>query len=132
MKKLLISIIVFSIIVFSGSYNYYSNADTDFDSTISQGDSFISTGKKKQSDIKTINGSKFSKTVKKVYNSLLVTGMAVSVVIIGVMGVKIIKGSAEEKAEIKEQMLPYIIGCGVMFGAFTIWKIVMIMAGSIE
>ena len=38
MKKLLISLIVFSVIALSGSYNYYSNADTSFDSKISQGD----------------------------------------------------------------------------------------------
>lgn len=131
MKKLLISLIVFSVIALSGSYNYYSNADTSFDSTISQGDSFISTGKKKQKSIKTIDGKKFSSTVKKVYNVLLITGIAISVVIIGVMGVRIIIGSTADKAEIKEQMLPYIIGCGVMFGAFTIWKIVMVIAGSV-
>ena len=131
MKKLLISLIVFSVIALSGSYNYYSNADTSFDSTISQGDSFISTGKKKQKSIKNIDGKKFSSTVKKVYNVLLITGIAISVVIIGVMGVRIIIGSTADKAEIKEQMLPYIIGCGVMFGAFTIWKIVMVIAGSV-
>ena len=130
MKKLLISIIIFSLIILGGFCNY-SNADTSIDSTISQGDSFIKTGKEKQNDIKTINGKKFSSTVKKTYNVLLIIGIAVSVVIIGIMGIRIIIGSAEDKAEIKEQMVPYLIGCGVMFGAFAIWKIVMVIAGSI-
>ena len=31
----------------------------------------------------------------------------------------------EEKAEIKTMLIPYIIGCVVVFGAFTIWKIVV-------
>ena len=74
---------------------------------------------------------KFSSVVKTVYNILLIIGVAVSVIIIGVMGIRIITGSAEDKAEIKEQMVPYLIGCGVMFGAFTIWKIAMVIAGAV-
>ena len=68
---------------------------------------------------------------KKVYNILLIIGVAISVIIVGVMGIRIITGSAEDKAEIKEQMVPYLIGCGVMFGAFTIWKIAMVIAGAV-
>lgn len=129
MKKVLISIIIFSVIILGGFCNY-SNADTSLDSTISQGDSFISTGKN-QKDIATINGNKFSSVVKTVYNILLIIGVSVSVIIIGIMGIKIITGSVEDKAEIKEQMVPYLIGCGVMFGAFTIWKIAMVIAGAV-
>ena len=129
MKKVLISIIIFSVII-SGGFCNYSNADTSLDSTISQGDSFISTGKN-QKDIATINGNKFSSVVKTVYNILLIIGVSVSVIIIGIMGIKIITGSVEDKAEIKEQMVPYLIGCGVMFGAFTIWKIAMVIAGAV-
>lgn len=58
----------------------------------------------------TINGTKFSNVVKKVYNILLIIGVAISVIIVGVMGIRIITGSAEDKAEIKEQMVPYLIG----------------------
>ena len=34
-------------------------------------------------------------------------------------------GSVEEKADIKAAMVPFIIGCVVVFGAFGIWKIVV-------
>ena len=40
-------------------------------------------------------------------------------------GIKLIKEAVEEKAKIKELMVPYIVGCIVMFSAFTIWKIVV-------
>lgn len=130
MKKALISVIIFFVIIFGGFCNY-SNADTSIDSTVKQGDSFISTGKN-QNDIKTINGKKFTNVVKTVYNVLFVIGVATSVIIVGIMGIKIIMGSVEDKAEIKEQMVPYLIGCGVMFGAFAIWKIVMVIAGTVS
>ena len=34
-------------------------------------------------------------------------------------------GSVEEKANIKNSLIAYIAGCVVVFGAFTIWKIVV-------
>ena len=32
-------------------------------------------------------------------------------------------GSVEEKAKIKDSMVPFIIGCLVAFGAFGIWEL---------
>ena len=38
--------------------------------------------------------------------------------------------SVEEKANVLETMIPYLIGCVVTFGAFGIWKIaITIMQG---
>lgn len=34
-------------------------------------------------------------------------------------------GSVEQKAKVKDSLLPYIIGCIVIFGAFGIWKLVL-------
>ena len=48
-----------------------------------------------------------------------------SVIIIMVLGVKYMLGSVEEKAEIKAALVPFVIGCIVVFGAFGIWKIVV-------
>lgn len=131
MKKTLVSVLIFIIMLAIGGFLNYSNAAITIDGMIDQGDSFISTGKS-QEDIQTINGKKFNKVVKQVFRVLFTIGVAVSVVIIAIMGVKIMLGSAEEKAQIKEQMVPYVIGCGVMFGAFTIWKIAMLIAGNIS
>ncbi len=32
---------------------------------------------------------------------------------------------AEGKAEVQKALVPYVIGCVVIFGAFAIWKIVV-------
>ena len=60
-----------------------------------------------------------------IYNILLVIGMAVAVGIGTVLGIKFLMGSMEEKAQIKESLIPFIIGCIVVFGAFGIWKAVI-------
>ena len=39
--------------------------------------------------------------------------------------------SAEDKAKIKEAMIPYVIGCIVIYGAFFIWKVVIMVVGDL-
>ena len=49
-----------------------------------------------------------------------IIGSVVAVVILVVLGIKYMMGSAEEKAEYKKTMMPYIIGAIFIFGASSI------------
>lgn len=40
-------------------------------------------------------------------------------------------GSAEEKAEVMKTLIPFVIGCAVLFGAFGIWKFVVLLSGNL-
>lgn len=40
--------------------------------------------------------------------------------------------SAEDKAKVKEAIVPFIIGTAVIFGAFTIWSLVINIGQSIS
>ena len=42
-----------------------------------------------------------------------------------IIGIKYMLGSAEEKADIKGLLIPYIVGCVIIFGSFAIWKLVV-------
>jgi len=42
-----------------------------------------------------------------------------------IIGIQFIIGSVDEKAKIKETLVPYVIGVFIIFSAFGIWKIVM-------
>ena len=55
---------------------------------------------------------------------LQVIGIIASVAILIVLGIKYMMGSAEEKAEYKKTMIPYIIGAGLVFAASTIATVV--------
>lgn len=93
------------------------------DEIIEEGKNFIDTGKVKAEDkIKQDNLQKMSNTL---YNILLVTGILIALIVGMILGIKFIMGGIEEKAEIKTMIIPYIVGCVVVFGAFTIWKIVV-------
>ena len=51
-------------------------------------------------------------------------GIVVAVVILLVLGIKYMIGSAEEKAEYKKTMIPYIVGAILIFASTTIVNVV--------
>lgn len=87
---------------------------------ITGGDNFVQAGKDQGV---TIDKSKIQETSNAIYNILLILGMCIAVAISGILGIQFMIGSAEEKAKIKDSLIPFIIGCIVIFGAFGIWKI---------
>ena len=48
---------------------------------------------------------------------LQVVGIVLSVVVLIIIGIKYMMGSAEEKAEYKKTMIPYIVGAALIFAA---------------
>ena len=40
--------------------------------------------------------------------------------------------TAEDKAKVKEALIPYIVGCIVVFSAFIVWKIIIELLGGIS
>lgn len=59
------------------------------------------------------------------YNAFLIIGIIIAIIIGLVIAIKFMTGSVEQKAEVKKTLIPYIAGCVVIFGAFTIWKLVV-------
>ena len=59
-----------------------------------------------------------------VVSIIQVVGIIVAVVVIMVIGIKYMMGSAEEKAEYKKVMIPYVIGAVLIFAASTIVNVV--------
>ena len=48
---------------------------------------------------------------------LQTVGVVLSVVVLMIIGIKYMMGSAEEKAEYKKTMIPYIVGAALIFAA---------------
>lgn len=59
-------------------------------------------------------------------------GAIISVVVLIVLGIKYMMGSAEEKAEYKKTLLPYIIGAAFVFAATTIATIIFNFSSTIS
>jgi len=73
----------------------------------------------------TIDGTDTIKNFgKNIYSILSTIGVALSVIVLAIIGTKYMLGSAEEKASYKKSLMPYVIGCVLLFGASTIATIV--------
>lgn len=87
---------------------------------ITGGDSFLSAGEDSST---TIDEVKLQSTSTSTFKILSVVGICVAVVVVAILGIKFMLGSAEEKAQVSESLIPFVIGCVVVFGAFGFWKI---------
>lgn len=58
-------------------------------------------------------------------------GIIVAVVVLLVLGIKYLMGSASEKAEYKKTMIPYLVGAILIFGASAIAKAIIAMSESV-
>ena len=122
MKKMLFKICLITLLVLC-SLSLYSTtcmADSSLDDIMNNGNSFLNAGSESstmidQNDLKSL--SNFISGV------LLTIAIGVTVITGAIMGLNFITQSIEEKAKVKESMLPWIIGIIVSFGAFTIWEV---------
>lgn len=59
-------------------------------------------------------------------------GVVVAVIVLLVLGIKYMMGSASEKAEYKKTMIPYLVGAILIFGASTITKVVVALGAGLQ
>lgn len=115
-KKISIIVILMLLIaiVFSGnSQATIGNIFKDADEFLEEGDPVG----------ETINETQLQETSKFLYKLLLAIGIVVMFIVGTILGIQFMIASAEDKAKVKEALVPYIVGCLVIFGAFTIWEL---------
>ena len=67
---------------------------------------------------------------KTIVSIMQTVGIVVAVVVLLVLGIKYMMGSAEEKAEYKKTMIPYLVGAILIFASTTIVNVVYNIANS--
>ena len=122
LKQLLkiIFIIITIFLVFSFSTYSKVNAASTLDDVLSKGDDFLNAADDTTNTIDEGDLQELSGFISGVLLSIAIGFTILSGVI---LGIKFVTQSIEDKAKIKESMVPWIIGILVSFGAFTIWEI---------
>ena len=122
MKKMLFKICLITLLIMCNLSVYSTTcmADGSLDDVMNNGNSFLNAGSESstmidQNDLKSL--SNFISGV------LLTIAIGVTVITGAIMGLNFITQSIEEKAKVKESMVPWVIGIIVSFGAFTIWEV---------
>lgn len=117
-KKVIIFLIIFMILIlFLFPTKIYAET---LDRTFTGADDFI-----KKGDTSTIDTTKLKSTSDFIYNALLAIGMIGAVIVGVILGIKYMSANSEDKASVKETLIPYIVSCFAIFGGFVIWKIVI-------
>jgi hypothetical protein len=119
-KKLLINVMAIFIIVFNLFIpNAYAGPLQDI---MNRAEGFVNNG---ENGGNVINNDALKEGSNTLYNVLLVIGIAVAFIWGIVLGIQFITGSLGEKADVKKNLIVYIIGCIIIFGAFGIWKLLL-------
>lgn len=124
-KKILIIFIAILII----SFTYLPKQTYAIDEIIDSGSNFISIG---QSETTPIEEQALADTSSYIYGVLFAIGLVIAVAVGMIIGIQFITGSIDEKAKIKETLIPYFVGVFILFAAFSIWKIAIKIGNDVE
>ena len=119
-KKLLINVMAIFIIVFNLFIpNAYAGPLQDI---MNRAEDFVNNG---ENGGNVINNDALKEGSNTLYNVLLVIGIAVAFIWGIVLGIQFVTGSLGEKADVKKNLIVYVIGCIIIFGAFGIWRLLL-------
>ena len=125
MVKNITKILVLTMILFMFSSIYTFTYASDISSTIQGAEDLVQDGKENANNV--INFEVPNDTSDFVSNFLLIIGICTAVIVATILGIQFITGSVEQKVKVKETLIPFVIGCVVLFGAFGIWRLVIVL-----
>lgn len=96
---------------------------------ISEGKDFISQADPSKANIDT---TELQVTSGYLYNILLAAGVVIAVIVATVLGLQFMLSGAEGQAKVKEMVLPFVVGCIIVFGGFGFWKIALTLGEQFE
>lgn len=131
-KCVLLKILIILLVLLSVFFSKPVKAASFWEDIIGYGDTFLKEGEEESIKNSNMSDAETAEMMSILYNSLLTLGVIITVAIGGVLGVKFMTSSAEDKAKVKESMVPYVIGSAVIFGAFIIWKIAINVFSAIQ
>lgn len=105
-----------------------SDGKISVDNTIKGAEDFAN----EQPEKDPVDQQKMQEISNSLFNILLTIAVILAIIIGLIIGIKFIMSSAEDKANIKQALIPYVAGCVVAFGAFGIWKIVIEILNTFE
>lgn len=114
-KIIIIMILIIAIAI------YLPNKTIAMSNMIDSGKEFINLGQKEEP----INKGNLQNTSNDIYNILFTIAVVIAFAVGMVIGIQFMLASVDEKAKIKETLIPYVIGVFIVFAAFGIWKIVV-------
>lgn len=121
-SKILSIILLVAIVMTIGMGTVVNATGTTSDST-GVVDDLFNQNAKGTTGIKTVGGQ--------IVSIVTTIGIIIAVIVLLILGIKYMMGSASEKAEYKKTMIPYLVGAVLIFGASAIAKAVITISGNL-
>lgn len=118
--NIVILAILFMFFVFSEPV-VLANGNSEMDDIILSGINFVSAGRDDKHNY--VNQENLKSASDSIYHTFFIVGFILTTIIGVVLGIQFIVSGVEGQVKVKEALIPYVIGCVVIFGAFGIWKI---------
>ncbi len=128
-KKIFIKLLICIVLIAIIANQFCLPVSHALSNIFSSGKDFLSKGDNIE---ETIDTATLQETSSLIYNTLLGAAIMIAIVVAMVLGIQFMAASADEKAKVKEAILPFVVGCIVVFGAFTIWKIAVNIGNDAE
>ena len=126
MKKIIKFVICIIMIIAILILNTNSVTASSLGDIINSGSNFINSGANTNAIVPNEEGIR--DTSNFIFNIVFTLGIIILIIWGMVLGIKFITGSVEQQAEVKKGLIPYGVGCVIIFGAYTIWSIVVNIA----
>lgn len=119
MKKLIKVLVCLIILISIFSFAFIPRTYA-LDSMMRSADEFLTYG-----EDNAVDQAALAETSKNLYYPFLAVAIVLAVIVGAYLGIKIMVATVEEKAKIKQMLMPYVVGVVVIFSVFFIWKTVV-------
>lgn len=128
-KSMPIKLIISFIVIVLLASVFYTSSSYAIGDIMGEGKGFLDASNGENSVIKesALKGASDS-----IFNTLLAMAIIIAVIVAMILGIQFMVAAADEKAKIKEALMPFVAGCIVVFGSFTVWKVFIDIGQSAE
>lgn len=126
-KKVFLIFFFLILIMFILSSELYAFSVKDI---FTQGKDSIDVGKANKNN--KIVGTSLQDTSNTLFNIFFGIGTGVAVIVGAILGIQFMQAGVDKKVQVKESLVAYVVSCIVLFGAYGIWKLIVVIMSSIS
>lgn len=79
----------------------------------------------------TVNSTELTSVGNNIVTIIQVVGIVIAVIVLLIIGIKYMMGSASEKAEYKKTMIPYLVGAVLIFAGTSLVRVIYSLSSSV-
>lgn len=79
----------------------------------------------------TVNSTELTSVGNNIVTIIQVVGIVIAVIVLLIIGIKYMMGSASEKAEYKKTMIPYLVGGVLIFAGTSLVRVIYSLSSSV-